>query len=154
MTSGPPGASGLIFDEPLLFELSRPGRKGAPIDDVRVPRVDPAEALGADTVRDEIDGFPELSELDVVRHFTRLSQWNYSIDTGFYPLGSCTMKYNPKLNEVAAALPGLVDLHPLAPAEACQGLLAIAHELELALAEISGLDRVTLAEVPDFPRTM
>ncbi len=143
-TSGTPGASGLIFNEPLLFELSRSGRRGAPVEDPQVPLVDPADALGASLLRDDIEGFPELSELDLVRHFTRLSQWNYSIDSGFYPLGSCTMKYNPKLNEVAAGLPGLADLHPMAPDEALQGVLALAHELEAALAEIAGLDRVTL----------
>jgi glycine dehydrogenase subunit 2 len=139
-----PGQSGLVFDEPLLFELSRPNRAGTPVDDPQVPQVDPRDALGADAVRDDIDGFPELSELDTVRHFTRLSQWNYAIDSGFYPLGSCTMKYNPKLNEVAASLPGLVDVHPMAPGPAIQGILALAHDLETALAEIAGLDRVTL----------
>ena len=139
-----PGRSGLVFDEALIFERSRTGRPAIPLDDAEVPRVDPRETIGPELVRDDIEGFPELSELDVVRHFTRLSQWNYGIDSGFYPLGSCTMKYNPKLNEVAAQLPGLVDLHPLAPEAAIQGMLALAHELELALAEIAGLDRVTL----------
>ncbi len=95
-------------------------------------------------LREDIEGFPELSEIDVVRHFTRLSQWNYSIDAGMYPLGSCTMKYNPKLNEVVAALPGIADAHPMAPASAMQGMLALAWELEQCLCEISGLDRVTL----------
>jgi hypothetical protein len=139
-----PGRSGLVFDEALIFERSRPGRPGVPIEAAEVPRVDPRDVLGAEHIRDDIEGFPELSELDVVRHFTRLSQWNYGIDSGFYPLGSCTMKYNPKLNEVAAQLPGLVDVHPLAPESAVQGTLALAHELEMALAEIAGLDRVTL----------
>jgi glycine dehydrogenase subunit 2 len=139
-----PGRSGLVFDEALLFERSRPGRPGVPIEAAEVPRADPRDVLGAEHIRDDIEGFPELSELDVVRHFTRLSQWNYGIDSGFYPLGSCTMKYNPKLNEVAAQLPGLVDVHPLAPESAVQGTLALAHELEMALAEIAGLDRVTL----------
>ncbi len=143
-TPGPPGRDGLVFDEPLLFELSRPARRGVPIDDPQVPLLDPAEPLGRAHVREDIAGFPELSELDVVRHYTRLSQWNYCIDSGFYPLGSCTMKYNPKLNEAAAALPGLADLHPLTPPDHAQGMLALAHELEQALAEISGLDRVTL----------
>jgi len=139
-----PGRSGLVFDEALLFERSRPGRPGVALDDPQVPSVDPKEALGADYVREDIDGFPELSELDVVRHFTRLSQWNYGIDSGFYPLGSCTMKYNPKVNEAAALLPGLVDLHPLTPEVGIQGILALAHEMEELLAEIAGLDRVTL----------
>ena len=139
-----PGRSGLIFDEALLFERSRVDRPGIPLEDPEVPCVDPREAIEPKLVRDDIEGFPELSELDVVRHFTRLSQWNYGIDSGFYPLGSCTMKYNPKLNDLAAQLPGLVDLHPLAPESAIQGTLALAHELEEALAEIAGLDRVTL----------
>ncbi len=139
-----PGRAGLVHEEPLLFERSREGRAGVPIDETDVPLVDPVAVLGAESVRDDIPGFPELSELDVVRHYTRLSQWNYSIDAGFYPLGSCTMKYNPKLNEAVAAMPGIADVHPLAPDYAVQGMLALAHELEQALAEISGLDRVTL----------
>jgi len=139
-----PGRSGLIHEEPLLFERSRPGRAGVPIDDCDVPLLDPTEVLGADLVRDDVEGFPELGELDVVRHYTRLSQWNYSIDAGLYPLGSCTMKYNPKVNEVVAGLPGIRDVHPLAPDDAVQGLLALAWELESALAEISALDRVSL----------
>ncbi len=138
-----PGRSGLILDEPLLFERSRPGRPGLPIEPTDVPAVDAAALLG-DAFRDDIEDFPELSEIDVVRHFTRLSQWNYSIDAGMYPLGSCTMKYNPKLNEVAAALPGIADVHPLTPTSATQGLLALAWELEQCLCEISGLDRATL----------
>ena len=139
-----PGRSGLVFDEPLLFERSSPGRAGIPLEETDVPRADAREILGPDVVRDDIEGFPELSELDVVRHFTRLSQWNYGIDSGFFPLGSCTMKYNPKVNEVAAQLPGFAAVHPLTPSSAVQGLLALAFDLERALAEISGLDRVTL----------
>jgi len=138
-----PGRSGLLFREPTLFERSRPGRRGVPIDRPDVPAVDPRELLGA-SARDEITDFPEVSELEVVRHFTRLSQWNFSIDTGTYPLGSCTMKYNPRLNERAAALPGFASLHPLAPEGAIQGILALGYTLEEVLAEISGLDRVTL----------
>ncbi len=138
-----PGRSGLVFSEPLLFERSRPGRRGPAVDPPDVPAADPRELLG-ELAREDIEGFPELSELDVVRHFTRLSQWNYSIDTGFFPLGSCTMKYNPKLNESVAALDGLANLHPLAADEDIQGLLALAHELESALAEVAGLDLVSL----------
>jgi glycine dehydrogenase subunit 2 len=133
-----------VFEEPLLFERSRPGRRGVRIDPANVPAVDPASLLGAELVRGDVEGLPELSELDVVRHFTRLSQWNFSIDTGFFPLGSCTMKYNPKLNEVVAALDGLANLHPLAESDDIQGVLALAAELEDALAEIAGLDRVAL----------
>ncbi len=139
-----PGRSGLVFHEPLLFERSRPGRRGVAVDDPGVPELDPASELGADALRDDVPGMPELSEFDVVRHFTRLSQWNYGIDTGFFPLGSCTMKYNPRLNEEVATLPGICDVHPMSAAEDLQGVLALAHELEQALGEISGLDRVTL----------
>ncbi len=140
----PPGRSGLVLAEPLLFERSRPGRPGYPLDATGVPAIDPAQALGADQVRETIEGFPELSEPEVARHFTRLSQWNYGVDSGLFPLGSCTMKYNPKINDALAALPGIADLHPMTPDSASQGMLALCHELELALAEIAGLDRVTL----------
>jgi glycine dehydrogenase subunit 2 len=139
-----PGRSGLVFEEPLLFERSRPGRRGARVAPAGVPAVDPARQLGAQLVRPDLEHLPELSELDVVRHFTRLSQWNFSIDTGFFPLGSCTMKYNPKLNDLVAGLDGLANLHPLADDADAQGVLALAAELEDALAEISGLDRVAL----------
>ncbi len=139
-----PGRSGLVFEEALLFERSRPGRAGIPIADTDVPHVDPAQALGPDLVRHQVEGMPELSELDVVRHYTHLSQWNYSIDSGLFPLGSCTMKYNPRVNEAIAALPGIADVHPLTDEEGIQGLLALGYELQQALVEISGLDRVTL----------
>ena len=138
------GRSGLVFHEPLLFESSRPGRRGVPIDDPDVPPVEALRELPAELVRDEIPDFPELAELDVVRHFTRLSQWNYGIDSGFFPLGSCTMKYNPKVNETIARLPGISAVHPASDETRLQGVLALACELEAALAEISGLDRVTL----------
>ena len=139
-----PGTRGLVFEEPLLFEISRPGRPATPIETPDVPAVDAAQVLGAGNIRSDIEGFPELSEPEVVRHFTRLSQWNYGVDSGLYPLGSCTMKYNPKVNERAAALPGFEDLHPLTPESGIGGMLALYHELETALAEIAGLDRVTL----------
>ena len=142
--SAPPGTSGLAFDEPLLFERSRRDRPLRPLEPADVPLVEPAEALPAELVRDDLEGFPELSEPEVVRHFTRLSQWNFGVDTGLFPLGSCTMKYNPKLNEVAAGLPGILDVHPLAPESTTQGFLGLGWELEQALAEIAGLDRVTL----------
>jgi len=141
-----PGRRGLVMAEPTLFERSRSGRLGVPLEqpDADVPLVEAAELWGSDAVRDDIEDFPELSEFDVVRHFTRISQWNLGIDSAAYPLGSCTMKYNPKLNETAAALPGFAHLHPLAPDAALQGILELGYQLEQALAEISGLDRVTL----------
>ena len=95
-------------------------------------------------MRDRIEGFPEVSEMDAVRHYTRLSQWNFGVDSGFYPLGSCTMKYNPKVNEAVCRLPGLSMIHPYEPEELVQGALELMYELEGYLAEISGMDAVTL----------
>jgi len=134
---------GLAWEEPLLFERSREGRAGAALPALDVPEVDLARELPGG-VRDDVPGLPELSEVEVVRHFTRLSTWNAAVDLGLYPLGSCTMKYNPKLNERAARLPGFALTHPLQPADAVQGLLALMHRLEAWLAEISGMDAVSL----------
>ncbi len=134
------GTSGLILNEKLLFEHSDPGRKGYSLPKLDVP---PAK-LPAELCREEISGFPELSEVDVVRHFTRLSTWNYGVDSGFYPLGSCTMKYNPKVNEAAARIPGLAGIHPATPSHLSQGILELMSRLQGALAEISGFARVTL----------
>lgn len=131
-------------NEPLVFELSSPGKKGYQLPELDVPAVDPAEALGAANVRAEIEGFPEVSEVEAIRHFTRLSTWNYAIDLGLYPLGSCTMKYNPRVNEVAARLDGLAWAHPYQPEELSQGALEIMARLESALLEITGMDAVTL----------
>ncbi len=136
-------AQGLAYEEDLLFEQSRPGRRGAELPMLDVPAADVASLLG-DLARDDIPALPELSEVDVVRHFTRLSTWNAAVDLGLYPLGSCTMKYNPKLNERVARLPGFAQAHPMAPEEESQGLLELCFELERSLAEISGMDRVTL----------
>ena len=102
------------------------------------------DQIPAKFLRQEISGFPELGELEVLRHFTCLSQRNYAIERQFYPLGSCTMKYNPRLNEVVARLPGLAQLHPLAPPALIQGALQLLYELQNMLAEISGMDSVTL----------
>jgi glycine dehydrogenase subunit 2 len=135
--------SGFGYEEPLLFERSRPGRRGAEIPAPDVPPVDAAKLLGT-LARTDLVGLPEVSEVDVVRHFTRLSTWNAAVDLGLYPLGSCTMKYNPKLNERVARLPGFAAAHPFSPAERVQGLLALCHGLEQLLAEICGMDRVTL----------
>jgi glycine dehydrogenase subunit 2 len=134
---------GFSYEEDLLFERSRPGRCGVDLPKNDVPEVDARALLGA-LAREAVDGLPELSEVEVVRHFTRLSTWNSAVDLGLYPLGSCTMKYNPKLNERAARLAGFACAHPLSPASETQGLLALFLELERCLAEISGMDRVTL----------
>jgi glycine dehydrogenase subunit 2 len=125
--------------EPLLCDLSQPGRKG-----FRFPEPDvPLTALPENLTRANLP-MPELSEIDVVRHFTRLSQLNYSIDTGFYPLGSCTMKYNPKVNEEVARLAGFAHVHPLQPVETTQGCLLVMYELQEYLKEIGGFAGVTL----------
>ncbi|HTD44528.1 MAG TPA: aminomethyl-transferring glycine dehydrogenase subunit GcvPB [Bryobacteraceae bacterium] len=131
-------------NELLLFEQSSPGKKGYQLPALDVPAADPAQALGAGNARAEIEDFPEVSEVDVIRHFTRLSTWNYAIDLGLYPLGSCTMKYNPRINEVAARVDGLAWIHPYQPDSLSQGAMEIMAELERCLAEITGMDAVTL----------
>ena len=134
-----PGTSGLIFNEPLLWEVGVAGRMGysLPAQDVPELAVDPDLAGGG-------PDFPDLSEPDIVRHYTRLSQWNIGVDSAMYPLGSCTMKYNPKTNERQAALSGIAGAHPLLPASLCQGLLRLLYRLERLLTEITGLDAATL----------
>lgn len=127
--------------EPPIFELSSPGKYGANVPDLDVPRAE----LPDDLLRqDDLAGFPELSEPEVIRHYTRISQRNFSIDTGMYPLGSCTMKYNPKLNEEAARMPGFAQAHPLQAEELSQGALRLMYELQADLATISGFDAVSL----------
>jgi glycine dehydrogenase subunit 2 len=125
----------------LLFESGSTGRSAVlwPAEPGRVE-----DAIPAALLRRDIAGFPELGELEVLRHFTRLSQLNFAIESQFYPLGSCTMKYNPKINEVVARFPGFAQIHPLAPPDLLQGALALLYELERALAEISGMEQVTL----------
>ncbi len=127
--------------QPTLFELSRPGRGGGKIPH---PPADALHRLPATALRATPPALPELSEPEVVRHYVNLSALNYSVDTGFYPLGSCTMKFNPKLNEWAARLPGFAGLHPMAPDATAQGTLQLLYELEGILTEISGMDAVTL----------
>src|SRR6266853_3238635 len=134
----------LSQNELLLFENSSPGKKAYQLPELDVPPVDAAEALGAENVRPEIDGFPEVSEVEAIRHFTRLSTQNYAIDYGLYPLGSCTMKYNPRVNEAVARIDGLAWAHPYQPESLSQGAMAIMAALEDALAEITGMDAVTL----------
>ena len=128
----------------LVFELSSPGRIGFSLPECDVPVADPRAFLPASALRAEPPDLPEVSEFDVVRHYSRLSRLNYGLDTHFYPLGSCTMKYNPRLNEDMARLPGFARLHPLAPETAAQGALALMHALGEALAEIAGMDAVSL----------
>lgn len=135
--------AGLQFTEPSIFERGTPGRHAASLASTDVPPVDPASALGG-LYRQQPAGLPEVSEPEAFRHFVRLSQWNFCIDTQFYPLGSCTMKYNPKVNEWAARLSGFANLHPLSDPELCQGALRLMVELEALLAEIAGMDDVSL----------
>src|SRR5262245_44841548 len=128
----------------LIFELSSPGRFAYSLPESDVPDGDPAALLPKQHVRETAAELPEVSEVDVVRHYSRLSQMNYGVDTHFYPLGSCTMKYNPKINEDMARLGGFARLHPLAPEALSQGALALMHELAHMLAEIAGMDAVSL----------
>jgi glycine dehydrogenase subunit 2 len=128
--------------EPLAFELSSEGKRAFRAEKLDVPERN--DVLAGVAVRETIDGFPELSEVEVTRHFTRLSQTNYCVDLGFYPLGSCTMKYNPKVNERIAALPGFAGAHPNAPQELVQGNLRLLKQVERLLGEITGMDAFTL----------
>ena len=139
-----PGVKGLIFDEPVLFHLGSPGRKAYSLPSCPIPDMEIETLLPPDEIRGPIDHLPELTELDVIRHFTRLSQWNFSIDGNFYPLGSCTMKYNPRLNEDMARLPGFALHHPYTPEALSQGSLQLLFELQDYLKEISGMDAVSL----------
>jgi glycine dehydrogenase subunit 2 len=130
--------------EGLIFEKSAPGKRGIELPPLDVPPVDPRQALGAAHARDTINGFPEVSEIEVIRHFTRLSTWNYAIDLGMYPLGSCTMKYNPRVNEFVARLDGIATEHPFQPVELSQGCLKILQVLQRCLLEITGMDAITM----------
>jgi glycine dehydrogenase subunit 2 len=131
-------------NEALLFEMSSPGKIGYQLPDLDVPAVDLESVLGAGNTRTEIEDFPEVSEVEVIRHFTRLSTWNYGIDLGLFPLGSCTMKYNPRVNETVARTEGLLWAHPYQPESLSQGAMEVVAHLESALAEITGMDAVTL----------
>ena len=125
--------------EPLIYDISSPGRKGVNLPECDVPKSD----LPTDLLRDDLR-LPEVGELQVVRHFVNLSKMNYSIDSGFYPLGSCTMKYNPKINEDVARYAGFAQLHPLTDPESSQGALKLMFDLQNWLGEISGFDAVSL----------
>jgi len=131
-------------NEDLIFERSTPGKSGVDLPPLDVPATSPEALLGSEFLRSEIEGFPEVSELEVIRHFTRLSTWNYGVDTGLYPLGSCTMKYNPRVNEAVARLEGLATDHPYAPEALAQGCLKVLFETAQCLKEITGMDAVSL----------
>jgi glycine dehydrogenase subunit 2 len=131
-------------NEGLIFEKSAPGKRGIELPPSDVPAIDVQALLGPDSARAEVEGFPEVSEIEVIRHFTRLSTWNYAIDLGMYPLGSCTMKYNPRVNEHVARLEGLATEHPYQPQELAQGCLRILFTLQKCLLEITGMEAATL----------
>jgi glycine dehydrogenase subunit 2 len=131
-----------MIREPLIFEISAAGKRGFLLPPLDVPAKE--KVLEGFPQREEINGFPEVSELEVVRHFTRLSQTNYCIDVGIYPLGSCTMKYNPKINEKIVSNAEFLDSHPLAPEDLVQGNLELLKKLEEFLIRITGMDAVTL----------
>jgi glycine dehydrogenase subunit 2 len=131
-----------VIREPLIFEISSPGKTAFKVPELDVP--EKKDLLAGLPLRADIEGFPEVSETEITRHFTRLSQANYCVDLGIYPLGSCTMKYNPKINEKVASLPGFTQAHPLAPAELVQGNLELMKTLEKLLLEITGMDAITL----------
>ena len=130
-------------NEGLIFEKSSPGKAAWKLPPLDVPEVDTAQALGA-SERKDLGNMPEVSEIEIIRHFTRLSTWNYAIDLGMYPLGSCTMKYNPRVNEVVTRLEGLAHGHPYQPEKISQGALRILKTLSECLIEITGMDAITL----------
>ncbi|HOP80786.1 MAG TPA: aminomethyl-transferring glycine dehydrogenase subunit GcvPB, partial [Armatimonadota bacterium] len=132
--------------EPLIFDLSREGRMGTTLPEVDVPEISIENALPEGGIRKDLP-LPSVSELDVIRHFTHLSERQISVDSSFYPLGSCTMKYNPRVNERISRLPGFTSVHPLQPEETVQGALTLMYELERYLAEIAGMDAVSLQPV-------
>ncbi|PSL42354.1 glycine dehydrogenase (decarboxylating) beta subunit [Salsuginibacillus halophilus] len=128
----------------LIFEESEPGRRGAVLPALDVDEAPLEELLPQDMIREAPPELPEVSELQVMRHYTELSTRNYGVDSGFYPLGSCTMKYNPKINEDVARLDGFTNIHPYQPEADVQGAMQLMYELEASLAEITGMDHVTL----------
>jgi glycine dehydrogenase subunit 2 len=130
-------------NEGLIFEKSSAGKAAWKLPPLDVPEVDASKLLG-DAERKDLGNMPEVSEIEIIRHFTRLSTWNYAIDLGMYPLGSCTMKYNPRVNEVVARLEGLANAHPYQPERASQGALRIMKTLSDCLTEITGMDAITL----------
>ena len=130
-------------NESLVFEKSSPGKRAYKLPPLDVPVVDVAALLG-DAHRKVSGLLPELSEIEIIRHFTRLSTWNYAIDLGMYPLGSCTMKYNPRVNEAVARIEGLAEAHPYRPDSLAQGILEVIYLLQRCLIEITGMDAITL----------
>ncbi|AIE60705.1 aminomethyl-transferring glycine dehydrogenase subunit GcvPB [Bacillus methanolicus] len=131
-------------DQPLIFEMSTPGRIGYSLPEMDVPEIDVNDLLPDEYLRKEEPDLPEVSELDIMRHYTALSKRNHGVDSGFYPLGSCTMKYNPKINENVARFHGFAHIHPLQDESSVQGALELMYDLQQHLKEITGMDEVTL----------
>src|SRR3989304_352247 len=132
-----------MYDK-LIFEISSDGKTGFSLPELDVPVCDIKKIVPQNLLQEDEIKLPEVSEPEIVRHFVNLSKKNYSVDGGFYPLGSCTMKYNPKINDEVASYSGFSNLHPYAPEELSQGALRMMYELERMLCEIGGLARVTL----------
>ena len=128
----------------LIFEKSCFGNRGYSLPPLDVPEVKLDRIVEKDLIRKDVPNLPELSEPEVVRHYVNLSMKNHNVDKDFYPLGSCTMKYNPKINDLIASMPGFSMLHPLMPEQSVQGSLELMYRLEGLLKEITGMDRVTL----------
>ncbi|MFC5713339.1 aminomethyl-transferring glycine dehydrogenase subunit GcvPB [Thalassorhabdus alkalitolerans] len=131
-------------EQKLIFELSQDGRIGHALPELDIPEVPVEDILADECIRKEEPGLPEVSELQLMRHYTALSTRNHGVDSGFYPLGSCTMKYNPKINEDVARYPGFAHIHPYQPVEQVQGAMELMYNLQTSLAEITGMDEVTL----------
>jgi len=138
------GGAGLVRPEPLIFEMGSAGACGVSLPAEDVPSVTASSVIPAELLADQPPPLPEVGECDAVRHFTRLAHRLFSVDGNFYPLGSCTMKYNPKVNERAAGMPGFANVHPYQPEEDLQGILELLYELRVWLAEIAGLAEVSL----------
>ncbi len=132
------------YHQPLIFETSVQGRAGYSLPEMDVKEIDVSEVIPAAYIRQESAALPEVSELDIMRHYTALSRRNHGVDSGFYPLGSCTMKYNPKMNENVARYNGFAHIHPLQPIDTVQGALELMYDLQVSLKEITGMDEVTL----------
>ncbi|MDR0138400.1 aminomethyl-transferring glycine dehydrogenase subunit GcvPB [Metabacillus idriensis] len=131
-------------DQPLIFELTKPGRTGYSLPSLDIPEMAADELIPSEYLRADEAELPEVSELDIMRHYTALSKRNHGVDSGFYPLGSCTMKYNPKINENVARMAGLAHIHPLQDESTVQGALELMYDLQEHLIEITGMDEVTL----------
>jgi len=131
----------------LIFEMGQPGRRAVDLPECDVPIIDAEKLITGKFLRQNSAGLPEISQQELVRHYTALADRNFGVDSGFYPLGSCTMKYNPKINEDVCRLPGFALLHPLQAESSCQGALQLLYEMECYLAEIAGMDAVTMQPV-------